>query len=973
MPVPEFDPIDFDNADKPYEGGQGYVEKLKQLSTNFTALRDHNSEVQLSVEGQTAALLAGTEADRVAAEAFKNTSYQNALSAAAAAGQATDSTANIAAILKTRGITNIKAIAFKKAEGWEKQGRQSYKTETRPTGRFLGDYASVALAWAQIAVTPASANEDVYWDSTDKAQYKLSGGNSRTINYRYGSAEMPAECVFVFTTTALYVFDLTNPLVPLWMQFTRGSNTLYSCSSAADFTSISAGVLFINGKLIYGTNGAASGMSFRILDFISDKQVFINLTATSTFSGGIALRNSALGYKTLNTNSISHNPIYGVAYYNGYSAVATLGGVSVIKPDGTVVRSSDTVSYTTIFILNGRLYGSRTTSSDQIYNFGPIDQLGASFATVDTFRSDTHPQLTTTSSAHISSITSAEDRFVVSSIVKSSIDVVWPNPADKTAGLIARKGLTFATPPMKKPELMLICSTSTGSISPTELVTNGATFADTTGWTANAGATLAVDAGRLKVSQTTTDFVSGYQAITTVVGQVYEIFHDLIDDGSSNNSGVIYVRSGPTSGAITTSASGFGTAKRTTFKAIGTTTYLCPGLGSSTDNIYALFDNISCKIALEDYSGLSRHATINGTLTATAEVTGGVAGLSGFTVNTNYLSAANPWSGIGTGDGWIAGAFKCAASVVSERIAQLGYWDGAAFQNAVVRFELLDDGRAYVRASNDAESTSVSATATSTYDDGLVHTYIVRKTSTSYELHIDGQLVASVAVGAHGNLTFHASATMFVGRSVHGTSVAPNSTVWFASAGKVGLTAAEVALLHRHMRNQILNKANLDGIPSALAYNELTGAVELIGTTYHQTLVNGAITNSVAHGVGTTPAIACGSRGEVGYGGTTSVVASVPARNLRDYQARKTTERFTVKYLGDSSRTKFPDPAIAAEIAVTIGAKPISVVDNGVVLVQGASDAYTVKDGGLGRYYADIAVAPGATKVIVTFEREVWK
>jgi hypothetical protein len=179
--------------------------------------------------------------------------------------------------------------------------------------------------------------------------------------------------------------------------------------------------------------------------------------------------------------------------------------------------------------------------------------------------------------------------------------------------------------------------------------------------------------------------------------------------------------------------------------------------------------------------------------------------------------------------------------------------------------------------------------------------------------------------------------------------------------------------MHKWMRNQILNKANLTEIPSVLAYNSLTGAIEAAGTTYQQTIIDGAVTTVAAHGRGSTPAIACGSRGEVSVGGSTGVTASVPARNLRDYQARKTTERFTVKYLGDSSRTKFPDPAIAAEIAVTIGAKPVKAWDAGLILTEGVSDDYTVKDGGLGRYYVNCAVAPSATDVIVEFEREVWK
>ncbi len=970
MPVPEFDPIDFANSDKPYNGGEGYVEKLGQLSANFTALRDYNASVGLTVEEQTIALFAGTEAARLATEGFKNSSYQNALAAAAAAGQATDSTANIAAILKSRGITNIKAIAFKSAEGWEKQGQQSYKTETRPTGRPLGDYATVALAWAANCQGIASVNGDYYWDTTDKAQYELSGGNSRTINYRAGSAEMPAECMFVFhgSSPVLSIFDLTSPLVPLWMAFLRSSNTMFACSSAADFTGISFGAVFANGKLIFGTvGGAGSGASLRIIDFKNDVAKHKNSASTFAFSGGIGNRNSALGYKTLDSNGISNSFAISVAAIDGYISGATAAGLSLIKPDGTVVKSSDTSGYSLTWFLNGRLYGIRSASSNQIYDYGDPSLLGASFSHQNIYVTSSYPYLSSVaSSAQITSAIAAENSFVLSN--QLGIDQLWPNPVDFTSGLLARKGLYHATPPMKKPELMLICSTLTGAISDANKVTgDDSTFTSSIGtWTAVNSATLSHETDKLRVtSLSPLSYGAAAKTFTLVIGRTYKISANVIAISTGNASVQV---GGSTIIPVATS-----TGVRSANFTAASTSVAVNLVANNSAGGYVEFDDITIVEVVADYSGLSNHATINGTLTATAEVTGGVAGLSGFTVNTNFLNAINPWDGIATGEAWLACAFKTSASGSNEILLQAAYWNGAAYLGAVIQLHLNGTGNLLGVASNDGAVTTVIPTSTSTYTDSLIHTVVLRKTTTNYRLDVDGQEVASLAVGAHGNLSFNALASLFIGRNAQGSSVAPNTRIWFGGAGKTALSDSEVSLMHKHMKNLILNKSNLDGIPSSLADNALTGAVEMAGATYKQTMVNGAITNSAAHGVGTAPTIACGVRGEVGYGGSTSSVASVPARNLREYQARKVKERFTVTYLGDSSRTKFPDPAIAAEIAKTIGAKPVKAWDSGNILTVGAAEDYTIKDGGLGRYYILCAVAPGATDVIVEFEREVYQ
>ncbi len=952
------------------------LQDLVAEAEGFKESAEESAGVATAQAGVATSRAAEAAVERALAQTAAGNSLTNSQSAAAAAASIQDTAARVGAMLKARGITNIKAIAFKSAEGWELTGNQSYKTETRPAGRFLGDYANATAAWAANYQGVATVAGDYYWQTSGTiGLFECTTSNASAQRYRAGSAHMPFEACFVATVGSVFIFDLTDPLMPLWMEFIRGTG---SGNRTFIQYAIPNALAYKNGILLVSTNESVNSgaihqdyvRGLNVADFKNDRAVPYKFrNGFSTAFGGrwvdqLFRRNSGSFYAIssidssaptiLNGSSQGHN-IYKIVMGDlGYIALATERKAIVIKSDFTSVGANGTNIFKSVEILNGRLYAiDDTANPEQVIDFGPIETLAQSFTAANTWTNATVPAL---SAATLTALGIGNNSLLIPSA--SAIDQLWPNPAVMADSLIARRGTNFATPPMKKPELMLICSTVEGSVSSPELVTNGTFDTDISGWTDPNGVA---------------SWVSGVLSMTSVSGnpQVYRAITGLtvgkryffsVDRTGSN---AVYVSTTNVSGGALVTGPG-------TFVATATTLYVVLyviGAGNT-----ATFDNVSVKEVVADHSGKSNHATINGTLTATAEVAGGVAGLSGFTVNTKYLQAPNPWDGIGSGEGWVSFAFKTAASAVTEWLYQLSYHDGAAYQGAVFGMELSDVGYAVITASNNALATTVTATSTSIYDDGLVHTVVIRKTSTHYLLSIDGQQVASVAVGAHGTLTFNSSAKTWFGRSASGLSTAPNSTLWFAGAGKTALTDEEVSLMHTHMRNLILCKAALDEIPTALAYDPIRRAVELVGATRRQTLQDGAITASALHGQGTTPTVAVGPRSEIGIGGTTGVSISVPERNLRQYNARLTKERFTVTYAGNATRTLFPDPANGTEMAVTIGARPVRVADAGVVQTEGAAESYTVADYGLGRNVVKFAVAPGnSNDVIVEFEREVWK
>ncbi|MDO9475734.1 MAG: hypothetical protein Q7L07_03405 [Pseudohongiella sp.] len=833
----------------------------------------------------------------------------------------------------------------------------------------MGDYANATAAWAANYQGVATVAGDYYWQTSGtNGLFECTTSNASSQRYRAGSDHLPLEACFVASgvTPVLRVFDITDPLMPLWKQFTTGTLTLWGVGSSPDFTSVS--LAWNNGKLIAGKAGGSNGRGLSEIDFRNDVSFYRATSAKLVFKGKIADALTGSGYATVNTtDTLNSAEVVGIAAYSGYIAAATAAGVSVIKPDGTVVKSSSTNAFKSVSTLNGRLYAINDTASpEQLIDFGPIDKLGASFTPVNTWTNATVPAL---SAATLNALGIAENRLIVPSA--SAVDTLWPNTAVLADSLIARKGTTFATPPIKKPEVMLICSTVEGAVTDANnYIGNFTTGVD--GWVSAAGnTTVTWDEANQRLLLDRIEAISSVpgqmsRPNTLTVGKYYLIEITLTGHVSTRYDVVTgTIINGPSVGYY---EGGTDVTRRWVIRANGT------NFSIQTSNRYGVTSFPAINIIEVPYNfakslsgayNANNYATIHGTLTATAEVAGGVAGLSGWNT-VNYLSRPfNSALQVSTGDILVPFAFKCTGNSAVETLFSRG---DTGMSSARLEIFLQADGT--VRASINGTAVLTSA---SVYDDSLVHTGLFYRQAGVAYLEVDGQIVASAA-----NTTDldNGTAIVTVGVRPDTTLPASTSTIWFVGASATSPSPVEAALMHSHMRNLILNKANLDEIPSALAYSPLTKAVEMVGATKRQTLIDGAITSSLAHGQGTTPAVGTGSRGEIAIGGTTGVTISARERNLREYEARLTKERFTVLYAGNAtgSRDLFPLPTSAAEMAVTIDAKPVRVSNAGVVQTEGAADDYTIKDYGLGRYVVQFAVDPAdGNDVLIEFEREVYK
>lgn len=269
----------------------------------------------------------------------------------------------------------VKAIVYdtsKDSDGgaWRKRCQdKSWYTEALGGDRWIGQQATIAAAWTAAgsttgAVFQASATAGPI---TSGKYYAATSAATATEVFRGINREFPAVAAIVVEAARVVIYDLSAGGCPMWMVFVG------SPSNGHLRTTVVAAVAAINGQLCVGSNG--DGL-FQF-NLVSDKTLWVYASGTPN-TGYLALPIS--GRNVLQTR-VSAQP-YNVVSYNVNDvaitvlpdapidpatglptptiAVATAGGVSVIKQDGTVVNGSDTHSTWSIGVTksNELVYGA---------------------------------------------------------------------------------------------------------------------------------------------------------------------------------------------------------------------------------------------------------------------------------------------------------------------------------------------------------------------------------------------------------------------------------------------------------------------------------------------------------------------------------------------------------------------------------------------------------------------------------------
>ena len=215
--------------------------------------------------------------------------------------------------------------------------------------------------------------------------------------------EFPSVAVIVAERNFIRIYDGDDPDLPMWMVFNTIANGV--SQGMADRPMIQVMntdkvVYALNGILATGTKNEGSNYGQPIINFISEKVLRMDSEGGEggEWMGTIAQRNEAIGYRSVDydyviatsrVNDIAMTVLPNAPIDDATGlpvptiAVATNGGVSIIKDDGNVFDSSDTDAFGSIdftFHDGIRLVNTRTntgSSSQRYFISVKIDTISA--------------------------------------------------------------------------------------------------------------------------------------------------------------------------------------------------------------------------------------------------------------------------------------------------------------------------------------------------------------------------------------------------------------------------------------------------------------------------------------------------------------------------------------------------------------------------------------------------------------------
>ena len=523
--------------------------------------------------------------------------------------------------------------------------------------------------------------------------------------------EFPAVAVLVLEAGKLTIYDGDDPDLPMWMVFNNtGSNVGIFGRSLSTKTSVE----MLNGLLVIGGSySSAHFEAFTHINFISEKCQQTDNTGTVVFDKNISQRGETSTY-TSDTSSftlvniVSVNDVAMTVLPNApiddttglpvpTIAVATNGGLSVIKDDGTVVDWIETSGPDSARKVNFRkdnklgVYTSGTSgatgypqlyyidlpssdiSSDYYYNFSALNferYGGTAWETNATnnlvLKSNaTNPTVhNLTDIIDTPNLTYAATNGGLNAIIRPEAINYGTGRAEMLSAAVAYIQNDYNTGYMHGDiKGAFLSDTDDTNLSGGNKVTNGDSWSGAqssqsstapTGWTGGNGATFKTETGngangtyiRLYNENNGGGGPNSYmsQAITTVVGKKYKISVTQIHHATFSvffRAGTQETYSDLIQNSWTSSSSNTPRYEQNTFTATGTTTYITLGIVSGTHNYSVGWDDVVVTEVDEDRSVNANGLHSYGTITKSAVATG--ADLVGYrppsgTIGDNYLS-----------------------------------------------------------------------------------------------------------------------------------------------------------------------------------------------------------------------------------------------------------------------------------------------------------------------------------------------
>jgi trimeric autotransporter adhesin len=626
---------------------------------------------------------------------------------------------------------------------------------------------------------------DTSKDSDGGAWRKRTQGTSwynETLNTatRGSRKEFPAVAVIVAEITTITIYDGDDPDLPMWMVFSANGSTYSGLRYQGRGTNA---ITAVNG-ILYTANGTTDGVYYA--DFLKDHTWRIH---TSNWYGPVAKtlagRNEAIpvsevpvqtreGLVHFNANDIASTvlPNAPIDAATGLPvptiAVATDGGVSVIKDDGTVVDvtttyNTDNTSDYIDFTSDNRLYFcSRGKNYPVVADIPSSDVSSVQSSDVIFWPSvagtTSGLDQVTVNNTNVTDIAAATDNSISFGGPKGIIYAqnVENISADKTA-VFAQITSDFNTGYQNGDiKLATLSDTDDTDVTGSELVTNGTFDSDTSGWTASA-LTTSVASGQATLTMTST-YGTFVQGITTVVGKTYTITCDIV---SETVSGALYLGAGTTSGGsqlgLSTTSVG---SNAFTFTATGTTTYVALYFNGASSQA-AVIDNFTARLAEEDRSVNGNGLQVFGTVTKNPVNSGAdLVGYSGFSTS-NYLE--QPYNAdlqFGTGDfvimSWIKKTSGSTQGVIVDTRS-------AASSNAGLSVEVLSNQTLRLRTRNSSSEALTVTTGVVPTNTWTHFACVVSASGTNHKIYLNGKLDVSASVAAY---SVDSSSPLWIGGAI---------------------------------------------------------------------------------------------------------------------------------------------------------------------------------------------------------------
>jgi len=508
--------------------------------------------------------------------------------------------------------------------------------------------------------------------------------------------EFPAVAVIVVTEDDVIIYDGDDPDLPMWMIFeSSDTGTPYDThylgrgSGFSGFHPSITSVAMLNGILVVGKDGDASNYAeaYTEIRFISDRALHRDQTSAADMGNAISGRNGSAGGRLSNSSygGLAHFDLHDIAMTvlpnapiddaTGLPvptiAVATDGGTSVIKDDGTVVDFNDSLGSTrpvsTVAIRgndivhwnvnNGTLQqffdalnATSDSTNDVKYNY----TAGGGHATCENVSAllrtagDTPYYLAVRDSKSIAAAAQSGMSVFVDGFDRSFNTNNHSIFDSRVAYVTSDYNTGWMHGDIKG---AFLSDTDATNVTGSELVSNYDFTSGTTNWAINlnggvGGASITASSNQLVFTQGTNSvWLEAYQDITTVSGEKYVVDFEIASSNTNANWRIVVAGT-----TVIGYPTGLGQGHHSyTFTASSTTTRVSIQQGGGS-GVSGTAESLSVRIAEQDRSVNNNGLQVFGTITKTPVATGAeLVAYSGFD-SGNYLRYNASDMAFGTGD-----------------------------------------------------------------------------------------------------------------------------------------------------------------------------------------------------------------------------------------------------------------------------------------------------------------------------------